>query len=100
MLLDVGEEVSGSLDFDVRGQLLAQASDLVNQVASTLDTVEGTGIHAPVLVDVEVSRGGHQRGVVLGGLNVGLAGIEHLPLDQGSKKTSVKDWISHSPPPP
>ena len=46
LLLEVGEQVPGPLDFDDRDQLVAQAGDPLDQVASPLDAVEGSGIHA------------------------------------------------------
>ena len=82
LLLEVGEQVPGPLDLDTRDQLVAQAGDLLDQVAPPLDAVEGAGIHAPVLVDAKVGVGGHEQGVVLGGLDVPLPGIEDLLRDQ------------------
>ncbi len=75
LLLDVGEHVPGPVHFDDRDQLAAQAGDPLNQVAPALDAVEGPGIHAPILVYVEVGVGCHQQGVVLGGLDVPLPGM-------------------------
>ncbi len=72
LLLEVGEQVPGPLDLDLGDQLLAQAGDLLDQVVPPLDAVEGPGIHAPVLVHAEVGIGGHEQGVVLGGLDVAL----------------------------
>ena len=65
LLLELGKKVLGALDLDPRNQLVAQACDLLDQVPSPLNTVEGPGILAPVLVDAKVRVGGQKQGVVL-----------------------------------
>ena len=75
LLLEVGEQIPGPLDFDDRDQLLAQAGDLLDEVAAALHAVEGPGIRAAVLVDAKVGIGRQEKGVVLGGLDVPLPGI-------------------------
>ena len=82
LLLEIGEQVAGAIDFDDGDQLVAQAGDSLDQVVPARHAVEGSGIHAPVLVHVEIGIGGHEHGVVLRGLDVPLAGIQVLPLDQ------------------
>ena len=83
LLLEVGDEVPGPIDLDPGDQLLAQLRDPLDQVVPPLDGVEGAGIHSPILVHLEIGIGGHGQRVVLGGLDVGLPGIEDLPRDQG-----------------
>ena len=82
-LLEVGEHVPGPVDLDLGDQLLAQLRDPLDQVAAPLDGVEGAGVHPPVLVHPEVGVGGLEQGVVLGGLDVPVPGVQDLPRDQG-----------------
>ena len=62
---------------------LLKSRDPVDQVVPPLDGVEGAGIHSPILVHLEVGIGRHEQGVVLGGLDVKLPGIQDLPRGQG-----------------
>ena len=48
-----------------------------------LDRVERAGIDSPVLVHHEVGVGGPHQGVVLGGLDVPVLGVQDLPGHQG-----------------
>ena len=52
-------------------------------VAAPLDAVERAGVHPPVLVHHEVGVGGLEQGVVLGGLDVPVPGVQDLPGHQG-----------------
>ena len=83
LLLEVGDEVPGPIDLDLGNQLLAQLRDPLDQIVPSLDGVERTGIHSPELVHLEIGIGCHGQRVVLGGLDVGLHGVEVLPRDQG-----------------
>ena len=82
-LLEVGEHVPGPVDLDRGHQLPAQLGDPLDQVVAPLDGVEGAGVHPPVLVDPEVGVGGPEQGVVLGRLDVPVAGVQDLPGGQG-----------------
>ena len=77
------------IDLDDRDQLVAQAGDSRDEVVPALDTVEGTRIHAAVLVDIEIGISGHEQGIVLGSLDVPLAGSQGLPLDERLEEDSV-----------
>ncbi len=82
MLVEVREQIPGSLDFDVRNQFVAQTRNSIDQVAPAFDAIKGPRVHSPILMDVEVGAGGQECSVVLGGLDVPLAGIQNLPFDQ------------------
>ena len=56
--------------------------DPFDQVVPPLDGVESTGVHSAILVDLEISVGGLQQGVVLGGLDLVVPGIQDLPRGQ------------------
>ncbi len=83
LLLEVGDHVPGPIDLDSRDQVPAQVRDPLDQVVPPLDAVEGAGIHSPVLVHQEVGVGRHEQGVVLGGLDVPVPGVQDLPRGQG-----------------
>ena len=100
LLLEVGEHVPGPVDLDLGDQLAAQAGDPLDQVAAPLDAVEGAGVHPPVLVDLEVGVGGLQQGVVLGGLDVPVRGVQDLPRDQGLEDGVGRGDVPHRPAPP
>ena len=91
LLLEVGEHVPGPIDLDPGDQLLAQLRDPLDQVVPPLDAVEGAGVHSPVLVHLEVGVGGLEQGVVLGGLDVPVPGVQDLPRDQGLED-GVGQW--------
>ena len=100
-LLEVGEHVPGPVDLDLRDQVLAEVLDPLDQVVPPLDGVEGAGVHPPVLVHAEVGVGGLHQGVVLGGLDVPVAGVEDLPGGQGLEDgVGQVDGICHMPVPP
>ena len=83
LLREVGDEVSGPIDLDLGNQLLAQLRDPLDQIVPSLDGVERTGIHSPILVHHEIGIGRHGQRIVFGDLDVGLHGSEVLPRDQG-----------------
>ena len=60
-----------------------------------LDAVERAGVDPPLLVHPEVGVGGPQQGVVLGRLDVPVAGVEDLPGHQG-----LEDRIGRGDEPP
>ena len=86
LLREVGKQVLGPLNFDDRDQFVTQAGDTFDQVMSALDAVEGTRIHAAVLVDIKVGISGQEQGIVLGSLDVPLPGIQGLALDERLKE--------------
>ncbi len=82
LLLEVGEHVARPVDLVRLSQVAAQAGDPPEDVASASDHVKCAGIEAPVLVNHEVGVGGLHERVILGGLNVPLAGVQKLSRDQ------------------
>ena len=101
LLLEVGDHVPGPVDLDRGDQLPAQLRDPLDQVVAPLDGVEGAGIHSPILVHLEVGIGCHEQGVVLGGLDVRVPGIQDLPRDQGLEDGIGRgDVLPIRPPPP
>ena len=93
-LLQVGQEVSGPVDFNGRHEFPRQVSDPVHQIVPLLDAVECSGVHPAVLVHQKVGVGCLQQGVVLRRLNV-QCGVQDLPAARGSKMTSVRLTYCH-----
>ena len=83
LLLQIGEELAGAIDFHPGHQVLAQRLDALDQLAAAFDGVERPGVAAALLVDVEIGNRRLEQGVVLGDLDVGASGIEDLPRGQG-----------------
>ncbi len=82
-LLEVGEHVPGPVDLDLGDQLPAQLGDPDRPGRGRARRCRGPGVHPAVLVHPEVGVGGLEQGVVLGGLDVPVRGIQDLPRDQG-----------------
>jgi len=60
-----------------------RSGDTDDQLAAPVDRIEGTGVHAPMLVATEVGVSGLHQGVVLGRLDVPVRRVEYLAGDQG-----------------
>ena len=61
LLLEIGDHVPGPIDLVPRHELPAQIGDSLDQVMPALDGVKRAGVHASILMDLEIGVGGHEQ---------------------------------------
>ena len=80
---------------------LLKLRDPLDQVVAALDGVKSAGIHSPILMHLEIGIGRHEQRVVLGGLDVPVAGkLRICRATRGWKMISVVATFWIRPPPP